>query len=255
MMAQKAALFGDDASYAKIIATHNPKLCKALDRKVKGFDEDVWVDNRERIVYEGNFMKFSQNPALCAALLDTKNTCIVEASPYDKIWGIGMKETHKDAITPSKWRGLNLLGKALMKVREQLRAKNKKQTSRCLSQTGFEFGCFEVNISFFSYLFSSLSFLFLDVSSSSSSLDSSSLIIRVWGSKSPGSTVGSLNPFQNTKRFSFPTSYLNLQPRRSKAHVVSGVTSFFFSITFCGIFCRFPSTVFTTQTDSSSSVS
>jgi ribA/ribD-fused uncharacterized protein len=121
MMAQKAVLFGDGASYAKIISTHNPKLCKAIGRKVKNFDEDVWVDNRERIVYEGNFMKFSQNRVLRKTLMNTKNTCIVEASPYDKIWGIGMRETHKDATNPSKWRGLNLLGNALTKVREQLK--------------------------------------------------------------------------------------------------------------------------------------
>lgn len=120
MMAQKAVLFGDNESYTKIISTPDPRRCKSLGRKVKNFDEVIWEDNRERIVYEGNFMKFSQNPVLQKSLLDTNNKLIVEASPYDKVWGIGMKETHKDASNPSKWKGLNLLGKALTKVREQL---------------------------------------------------------------------------------------------------------------------------------------
>ena len=120
MMAKKAKLFGDDTSYAKIISTGNPKICKALGRKVSDFKEDVWVENRERIVYDANLMKFSQHEHLKKQLLDTGTKCIVEASPYDKIWGIGLKENHRDATNPAKWRGLNLLGKALMRVREEL---------------------------------------------------------------------------------------------------------------------------------------
>lgn len=120
MMAQKAKLFGDTVIYKLLLTTHNPKTAKQLGRKINNYNEDVWIANREEIVYNGNLAKFSQNPDLKSKLLDTKNAMLVEASPYDKIWGIGIGVSHPDFSNPKKWKGLNLLGKTLMKVRNNI---------------------------------------------------------------------------------------------------------------------------------------
>lgn len=119
MMYHKAMLFGDKKVAEQILGTTNQKIIKSLGRKVRKFDEEVWRANRERIVYEGNLLKFSGK--LKQTLLDTGYTTLVEASPYDKIWGIGMGEDHPFATSPEKWKGTNLLGKCLMRVRETLR--------------------------------------------------------------------------------------------------------------------------------------
>lgn len=118
MMYQKAMLFGDEEIAAKILASGDQKKIKALGRKVKGFDEKKWIKHREEIVYQGNLLKFSGK--LKKVLLDTGDAILVEASPYDKIWGIGMAATNRFATDPTKWKGLNLLGKALMRVRDTL---------------------------------------------------------------------------------------------------------------------------------------
>lgn len=118
MMAQKALLFNDIDIHDKIIANTNPAVIKKLGRQVKNFDESVWVANRERIVYEGNLLKFSQNDAILALLLSTGDAIIAETSPYDRIWGIGVSA--RAGLTRSGWEGLNLLGTILMKVREEL---------------------------------------------------------------------------------------------------------------------------------------
>ncbi|KAF8886587.1 hypothetical protein BD779DRAFT_1530495 [Infundibulicybe gibba] len=125
MMFQKAMLFSD-ASVARevlsITGTSKADMAyvKSLGRKVENFSEDAWVRERERIVLEGTLHKFRQNEALKEKLLATGDRMVVEASPYDKIWGIGMGE--KDAISKggAKW-GLNLLGEALVKARTILR--------------------------------------------------------------------------------------------------------------------------------------
>jgi ribA/ribD-fused uncharacterized protein len=121
MMAAKAELFGDNDTYTKILNNNNPKICKTLGRKVKGFNEKTWEDNREWIVFRASILKYGQNQELKDVLLSTGSKCIVEASPYDKIWGIGMRESHIDATNPQRWKGLNLLGNALMLTREKLR--------------------------------------------------------------------------------------------------------------------------------------
>lgn len=120
MMAQKAKLFGDDEILNKILQTADPKEIKALGRLVKGYQESVWLEHRFNIVVQGNLAKFSQNEDLKQFLLNTKDRILVEASPYDKIWGIGLSADDEKAEKPLQWKGLNLLGFALMEVRKQL---------------------------------------------------------------------------------------------------------------------------------------
>jgi ribA/ribD-fused uncharacterized protein len=99
----------------------NPKNMKAFGRLVKNFDENLWNSVAQDIVYAGNYAKFSQNPKLLKALLDTGDRLLVEASPYDKIWGIGLSELDARKTSPENWKGLNLLGKILTKVRDDLK--------------------------------------------------------------------------------------------------------------------------------------
>ena len=119
MMAKKALLFNDEEIFQKIMAETSPKKIKALGRKVKGFNPDVWDENAERFVYEANLAKFSQNEDLKEFLLSTKGI-IVEASPYDKIWGIGLKSSDPKALSRDTWNGENKLGFVLTRVREVL---------------------------------------------------------------------------------------------------------------------------------------
>jgi len=129
MMAGKAKLFNDTDAFEKIIACHKPGEAKKLGRTVKGFDENVWLKHRYQIVLKASLLKFSQNPELKTFLINTSNRVIVEASPLDKIWGIGMACENKDIEDPHRWKGLNLLGFALMGTRDILRSGNYKETS------------------------------------------------------------------------------------------------------------------------------
>jgi ribA/ribD-fused uncharacterized protein len=121
MMWGKARLFGDEAAAAEIVESGHPQQTKALGRTISGFDEDKWVAHRLEIVTAGNVEKFRQNPDLLAFLLGTNKRVLVEASPLDRIWGIGLAATDERAQDPALWRGLNLLGEALMRARETLR--------------------------------------------------------------------------------------------------------------------------------------
>ena len=121
MMAKKAELFNDQEILEKIIKCNSPAEAKKLGRKVRNYDDKIWLENRFEIVKQGNYHKFSQNPDLKTFLLNTNERVIVEASPVDPIWGIGMAGDHTDASNPEKWKGLNLLGFALMEVRDELR--------------------------------------------------------------------------------------------------------------------------------------
>ena len=118
MMAEKAKLFGDEEIRNEILSTDDPRKCKALGRKVKNFDKTVWDKEKRSIVGRGNTRKFLQNSALRDFLLSTDDKVLVEASPRDRIWGIGLGKNNPDALEPSKWRGENLLGFALMSVRD-----------------------------------------------------------------------------------------------------------------------------------------
>ena len=119
MMAEKARLF-DESMVEKIVNAKSPGEAKALGREVRNFKEDVWNRVSFDIVVRGNLAKFSQNKELKAFLLVTKNRVLVEASPKDRVWGIGLSVDDKDAQNPYKWQGLNKLGFALMVVRKNL---------------------------------------------------------------------------------------------------------------------------------------
>ncbi len=121
MMAEKARLFGSDDVRQRIIAARHPDEAKKLGRQVTGFDPAVWDAQKFDLVVAGNSHKFSQHPPLRDYLLTTGERVLVEASPVDTIWGIGLAATHPDAPQPDKWPGENLLGFALMEVRDQLR--------------------------------------------------------------------------------------------------------------------------------------
>jgi ribA/ribD-fused uncharacterized protein len=121
MMCQKALLFGDDEAYQKILKSHDPSIQKATGRKVKNFDADKWNAVSRSVVYRANLAKFTSAPYLKKFLLDTGDKEIVEASPTDRIWGIGMAENDPDRFDKSKWRGTNWLGEVIMQVRDTLR--------------------------------------------------------------------------------------------------------------------------------------
>lgn len=121
MMAKKAKLFGDLGMIDKILNANSPFDAKKLGREVKNFDPKIWGENCFDIVCEGNYHKFSQHLPLKQFLLNTGNSVLVEASPRDRIWGIGMGQNNENARNPLMWRGKNLLNFALMAVRDKLR--------------------------------------------------------------------------------------------------------------------------------------
>lgn len=121
MMFHKAVLFDDVNIAAEIMKLNNPRKIKALGRKVMNYKESEWDKIRYDVVVNGNYLKFSQNEILKDYLLSTGDKTIVEASPDDDIWGIGLKENHPNALHIEKWKGKNLLGYALMEVRDKLK--------------------------------------------------------------------------------------------------------------------------------------
>ena len=120
MMAEKARLFDDEGMLESILKAKHPKEMKAYGRAVRNFDNDLWDKACYGIVKRASLAKFSQNPQLGEYLKSTKKRILVEASPQDRIWGIGMSHTHPDVENPVKWRGNNLLGFALTEARDEL---------------------------------------------------------------------------------------------------------------------------------------
>lgn len=118
MMWRKAILFDDQRTAAKILAARHPKQAKDLGRQVRNFDQATWEAQRTGIVTDGNTLKFSQHDDMRAFLLGTGDHVPVEASPLDRIWGIGLREDDPRAADPAQWQGLNLLGFALSDVRD-----------------------------------------------------------------------------------------------------------------------------------------
>lgn len=121
MMATKAQLFDDDKILEKILASNDPAVIKKFGKEVQNFNKNTWEKHRHTIVLNGNFDKFHQNPELLKVLLATDDKVLVVASPTDTIWGIGLAQDHKGAQNPLNWQGQNLLGFALMEVRDELK--------------------------------------------------------------------------------------------------------------------------------------
>ncbi|MDR2026062.1 MAG: NADAR family protein [Prevotellaceae bacterium] len=120
MMGQKALIFNDSESFEKILSANHPKTIKELGRKVKNFDGNEWDKIKYKIVLNGNFYKFTQNKEMMEILISTGKKILVEASPFDKIWGVGLDEKNEKIYNPNYWEGENLLGFALMELRDVL---------------------------------------------------------------------------------------------------------------------------------------
>jgi len=126
MMYRKALLFQDKEAVKRILNSREPEEQKRIGQEVKGYRDDVWIPQREVIVYEGNYAKFTQNPELYMNLMLTQGTILVEASPKDTIWGIGLSADDPRAQDEKSWKGQNLLGKILTKLREDFIVKLKQ---------------------------------------------------------------------------------------------------------------------------------
>lgn len=121
MMAAKARIFADPEAERKILAAEHPADAKKEGRLVRHFDEATWRRERFRVVVEGSTHKFAAHADLRAFLLNTGDRVLVEASPRDRVWGIGLGAKNERASDPAQWRGANLLGFALMQARTRLR--------------------------------------------------------------------------------------------------------------------------------------
>jgi ribA/ribD-fused uncharacterized protein len=122
MMWRKAMLFGDEESARRIVVAGHPRQAKELGRGVQGFDDQTWAAERFGIVIDASLAKFGQHPELRDFLVGTAKRVLVEASPTDRVWGIGLSATDERTTDPARWRGLNLLGFALMQARARLAA-------------------------------------------------------------------------------------------------------------------------------------
>lgn len=120
LMWRKARLFGDEETAAALLCESDPKQCKTLGRQVRGFDEARWTEASPQIMLDGLLLKFRQNPMLNEILLFTGTAVLVEASPHDAVWGIGLDAKHAAITTPALWPGENRLGRALMACRTLL---------------------------------------------------------------------------------------------------------------------------------------
>lgn len=120
-MYEKARTFNDYTIMNKILTITDPKECKKLGRHVKNYNEYFWDAIREQVMFNVLVCKFKDNPNLWNKLNDTNDSILVEASPYDLIWGVGLSETDSRIKDEKNWKGQNLLGKVLMQVRYKLR--------------------------------------------------------------------------------------------------------------------------------------
>lgn len=121
MMWKKAMLFGDTDIANQVLKSSHPSEVKKLGRKVSNFVKETWEKECKDFVYQGNYAKFTQNSELLKVLMATEETELVEASPYDAIWGIGLTEEDAKKTSPDKWPGTNWLGKILTQLREDLK--------------------------------------------------------------------------------------------------------------------------------------
>ena len=136
MMSRKALLFGDTKVFNAVIKESDPDKIKSLGRLVEGFDPDKWDKCKWEIVYNGNYAKYEQNPKLRNKLIRTGNAILAEASPYDKIWGIGLDRDDPLAKQPDNLNGENLLGRILETIREEFMA-NGPHSSQSILNVSF----------------------------------------------------------------------------------------------------------------------
>lgn len=123
-MWEKAKFFNDDETAELILNTPDPRTVKELGRQVKNFNRDLWLEHGYYAMINVNYAKYSQNINLKNILLSTGDKILVEASPFDRIWGIGLHWNNDDCLDEAKWDGLNLLGRALMEVRNKIMKEN-----------------------------------------------------------------------------------------------------------------------------------
>ena len=121
MMHRKAVCFADSDTAERILESDDVAEIKQLGRLVANYDEHVWSGIRQIVVYEGLLAKFSQNPKLAEQLDSTGNALLAECAAKDRIWGIGLSMHNPARFNPKTWQGKNLLGYALMLVREKFR--------------------------------------------------------------------------------------------------------------------------------------
>lgn len=136
MMAKKAELFGDKKIMKQIMGCRDPNKMKRLGRAVKGFSNSVWEKECFGIVCDGNYAKFSQNAGLLKLLMATGDAILAEASPFDKVWGIGITIDSVNFRKSQYWKGRNLLGQAIMKVRERLSEEAKSARAKTDTDAG-----------------------------------------------------------------------------------------------------------------------
>lgn len=120
MMYHKCMAFKDTQRAQMVLDLEGPDQVKAVGRQIEAYTDAVWDAIRFDIVVMGNVLKFSQNPDFFEVMRNDCEKCIVEASPYDRIWGIGRSETDPNLDDVDEWDGLNLLGYAIMEARERL---------------------------------------------------------------------------------------------------------------------------------------
>ena len=121
----KAKFFNDDEKAREIVQFgSNPKIAKKLGREIKGYDEESWSKEREEAMYKAVFLKFSSDKKLSQQLIKTENKILVEGTPVDLIWGVGIKWDDNRILDEKNWKGNNLLGKVLMRVRKDLQYGN-----------------------------------------------------------------------------------------------------------------------------------
>lgn len=133
MMYAKAVEFKDTATAKKILEAADPKEQKRLGRLVTPYNDERWQQIVRKVVYAAAKAKFTQNPHMLEALLATEDTTLVEASPYDKIWGVGLGERDPRIEDPKQWRGTNWLGQVLTRLRDDLKAEVRPGTGRKLT--------------------------------------------------------------------------------------------------------------------------
>jgi ribA/ribD-fused uncharacterized protein len=120
MMYQKALLFNDHQTATLILNAQTPKEQKALGRRIQNYVQKIWDLHKMGIVWQGNYLCFSQHKPLRDFLLSTGDKYLAEASPFDLIWGVGLRASDPLIYDSANWTGVNLLGEILMSVRSLL---------------------------------------------------------------------------------------------------------------------------------------